>query len=339
MTISNRSPHSPRPWARRPRAGLWVVLLAASALGLWSACGSGHEFNFFESFSKSSALSSNKAAKLEQIRLALDQKDYATAHDLVEPMVQDSSTDSNAARYYYAASILGLANLDIFSVINNILESLTKDGGSVSGVDQILNAMGDKLLGTGAVRTAKVQALYNAIDTLQNAPDPSSSKLVNTSCILAAFLAVPTVTDGTTAMTAMVTALTQVSASATSGGSSCPDIGKFNDATAAVTTAVASINRVLQVAKNCSFLNLDQTASQMNSIEKAMNTLTSNVDKGCDALPTCPSSLPTCQSLLPTCVQKSLQIGTSSAKAKDGKIAACEIVLNCLDPAQCFKAL
>ena len=138
-------------------------------------------------------------------------------------------------------------------------------------------------------------------------------------------------------MLAVTDALGQIRDAASSGGAVCPNISLLDTAAAGVVSASANFNLVLQAATNCPFLDLSQTASAMNVLETSLENLKTNVDKGCDSLPTCPAALPNCQALFPTCVQQALAVGTGAAKAGDGVISSCEVILNCTDPVQCFQ--
>ena len=314
---------------------LLTLLVSGSSL-LWWSCGNSQEFNFMEGVTKSSALKSDAKAKLERAKILLDQKNYSDAHALLKEM-EAGGADSSEVRIYDAGAILGIADLDILTILNNIITSLNSGSNSTT-LNGVLNSITDTLLGTGAARTARIQALTDAITLLTSSPDPNDSKVSSTKCLLGAILAVPTITDGTTAMTNMQTALSQISGSASSNGTVCPNISAFNTAVTAVSTAATNLTKILDIAKNCTFLDLNQAVSQMSGITKSMKTMVTAVDKGCDSLPTCPSSLPNCQSLFPTCVQQVLKIGTSGAKSGDGIVSACEVVLHCIDPTQCFKS-
>ncbi len=351
----------------RKRWGISFVLIAAALATLaYSSCGDGTDFNLFQPVAQPMALKNDKKAKLEEVRVLLDKKKYAKALDVVEPIIDSEKEDSNEARLLYSAAKLGVAELDVWSIISDILDATSKskstgaslagNGGTANstatttttasntssstsssgGLDDVINALTSNVLGTGAVRQAKVDALIDALTALRNAPEPDDKKIQNTGCLFAAFLAVPTLADATEAMAATTSALAQIRDAASSGGTVCPNISLLDSAAAGVIAASANFNLVLQAAANCPFLDLDQTAAAMNTLETSLENLKTNTDKGCDAIPSCPAALPNCAALFPTCVQQALAVGTGSAKAGDGVISTCELILNCTDPTTCF---
>lgn len=322
----------------------WAIATAVATTLVWSSCGD-DEFNLWKPMAETSALKSNEAAKLEQARVLLDEKAYDDALSLLDPMLE--SQDSNDARILYAAAKLGKSELDVWTVIKKILDSTTSStssssktsssGSGSSGFDTILNNITDTLIGTGEVRTARIAALADAVTSLQAAPDPLADDVRNTACILAGFLAVPTIADATTALSATLAALAQIKEAAQSGGTVCPNLTLLDTSANSVLTSVTNFNLVVSAAKSCPFIDISQTATLMNSIESAIAKLKTQADKGCASLPTtCPTAVPNCQELFPTCVQELLKVGTSSAVAGDGRVDMCEMVLNCTSPADCF---
>ncbi len=315
-----------------------ILIVALGATLAYSSCGD-NEFNLFQPIAKPLAMKSDKKAQLEEVRVLLDKKEYAKALDVVEPIVEDEETDSNEARLLYGAAKLGVAELDVWSIISNILDATSASNNNNAGgggLDDVIDSLSTEVLGSGAERQSKSAALIDALTTLRNAPYPDDRRILNTGCLFAAFLAVPTLAEATEAMTAMTAALTQISSAASSGGAVCPNVSLLDSAAAGVLSAAANFNLVLQAAANCPFLDLEQTASAMNQLETTLGNLKFNTDRGCDSLPTCPASLPNCATLFPTCVQQALAVGTSSAKAGDGVLSSCEIILNCVDPTTCF---
>ena len=333
-----RRPGRPALWATYR---FWAIATTLATALVWSSCGQ-DEFNVFRPEVESMALKGSASARLEQARIDLDQKKFDAALAILTPMI-GGVDDSNQARLYYAAAKLGQAELDLWSVVEKILGDSTgtkaKSGQSTgNGIDDLLNNVSDSVLGVGAARAVKVAALADAVATLNNAPDATARDVRNTGCLFAAFLAVPTIADAQSGLAATLTALNQIKSSATGGGTECPDIGALDTASASLTAASGNFSLVLAAAKNCPFINVDQAAALMNSVEATLATLTKNADLGCDALPACPASVPNCQALFPSCVQDALKVGSSGAVAGDGKIAACELVLHCTDPTACLGA-
>ncbi len=317
----------------------WALASCLATVLVWSSCGA-DEFNLWKPLAQDQALKSDEKARLEETKVKLDAMEYDEALALVEPMIEDESTDSNDARLFYAAAKLGQSKLDLWSVIKTIVAETSETNGSESssgGVDDLLNKLSDSLLGTGAERTKRIAALNDAVTKLKAAPDPTAKAVRNTSCMFTAFLAVPTIADAEKVLTGVSTALSQIQAAAQSGGAECPNITLLDTAIADATTLLANLSLVIEQAKSCPFIDTTQIASQMNGVEAALASLTAGADKGCASLPTCPAAFPSCQSLFPACVQELLKVGTSDALAGDGVIAMCEIVLHCTaSPTACF---
>jgi len=315
-----------------------TLLVTTSLVIMYSSCGD-KEFNVFQPIAEPFALKHDQDAKLEQVMVLLDKKKYAEALIIVEPMIDDPAHDSNHARILYASAKLGQAELDIWSVIKNIIgteKNSTSGDSSSEGIDSIFDAFSESVLGTGVGRQSKVDSLAESLSSLLSAPDPDERKLQNTACLFAGLLSVPTIADATNALIGLQSALGQIRDSAGGGGADCPNISLLDVAANEVVFATYNFNLVLQAARTCPFLDLEETTNLMNSVELTMSNLKTSADKGCSALPTCPAGLPGCAALFPPCVQEALEVGTSAAVAGDGEIAACELALHCIDPASCF---
>lgn len=315
---------------------VWLPLIVALGFfGAYSSCGSGEEFNLFQPIAEPLA-QKNDAAQIEEAKVLIDQGEYGDAIDVLEKLVNDAGRDSNPARLLYAAAMLGKAELDIWSIITKILDGSATTGDS-SGLDGVLDAFGETFLGTGTERDEKTRSLSVALTSLRDAPYPDERQVANTACLFAGMLAVPTLADAEEALSATLTALEQIRASASSGGTVCPDIDTLSDSTLALAEASEKFSEILDAAIACPFLDLSETQALMNTVELQMKNLTDNVDKGCnlDVLE-CPPGFPSCQSLFPVCVQQVLDLENNTAASGDGQIAACELVLNCTDPTACF---
>lgn len=328
------------------RVGILVALCATIAVVVaWSSCGE-NEFNLYKPIAQESALKS-KRARLEEARVLMDDKKYDEAAETLTKLIEEE--DSNEARLLYAAAQLGIAQLDIWSIIKSVLDnnSSEKKSGSTlhlqgsgneegGGMDELFNTLSDSVLGTGEERETRMQALSDALATLMAAPDRTDGRVQNTACIFGGILAVPIVADAKSALEATVTALEQIRDAAESSGTECPNISLLDESSAKLAASASTFSLILAAAGSCPFLNLGQTADVMNQVETRLATLQAAADKGCDGLPTCPAALPGCQALFPACVQEALSVGTSSAKAQDGSIASCELILHCTVPTACF---
>jgi hypothetical protein len=333
---------------RARRARLWSVSGAVLVTGLvvvaWSSCGDS-EFNFYKPVAEPLALSGDTDAKLERARVLMDDEKYDEAAAELEPVIDDDGEDSNEARLLYAAAQLGVAEMDVWSVIRKVLgmdEEKSKDKPSKAGddgkggLDELFDSLSGDLLGSGETRQKKMTALADALTTLAGAPDPGDPQVENTACLFAGILAVPVIADATEALNGSVAALEKIRDSATSGGTECPDIGLLSTAAASVLTASTNFSLILGAAQHCPFLDLSATADLMNQVETQLAAMRANADQGCSELPTCPDAYPDCQSLFPACVQDSLAVGSSGAAAGDGVISSCELMLHCTVPSVCF---
>jgi hypothetical protein len=324
-----------RPAGPSRRRLKWAIplLLAVTVAGVWSSCGDDGEVNVFRPAAKPLALRANDDAKAEEARVKMDDGDYDGAVEQLEPMLEEDGSDSNEARVLYAAARVGAAGLDVWTVIRELLSTQEKQrgggGGRKSGgVVAVIDSLTDSDLGTGAERAEKVDALSDAIMALLAAPEPESRDVKATSCLLAAMLAVPALADLTSGTSATLSAMAQIRDAVTGDGSECPNVGLMDQGLATVIGASASFNLILEAATGCPFLDLGEASGAMNRIQTQLAAMKAGADKGCSATPTCSASLPNCQTLLPTCVQQVLGSG-AVATAGDGKLAACELVLNC----------
>ncbi len=318
---------------RRPRMTTLALIATCSIAVTYFGCGD-NEFNVLQPVAEPIALDGDRAAMEEEAKVRMDDGDYEGAAEILDSMVDDDELDSNQARLLYASAQLGVAGLDIWSIITNFLDGDSSDS---SSVDSFFDSFTDTFLGSGSERTTKIAALTDALAKLQSAPYPNEGRMTKTGCILAGILSVPTLAEAESAVEDTMEALDSISSSASSGGETCPDISLLDSATASMATAVTNFAVILEAAENCPYLDLDETSSTMNTIQTQLSALTTNADKGCSELPTCPDSVPDCADLFPTCVQEAIELGDdNTAVSGDGEIASCEIVLHCTDVTACF---
>lgn len=211
----------------------------------------------------------------------------------------------------------------ISKILDSSSSSSSSKGGG--GMDSIFNSISDSVLGTGATRTARITALAEVLRKLLGVASSTSTsttsstatataalalqsstasgsstasatstatststlskKVKNTACLFAGLLAVPTMTDATASMNAALTQLGLVRDQSSSGGAVCPDTTGLVQALSSVTSVSGNFALVLQAAKSCAFINLDETTSLMNSVESSLARLKYNADKGCASLP------------------------------------------------------
>jgi hypothetical protein len=319
---------------RKPRATTLALIATCSMALTYFSCGDGEEFNVLGLVAEPIAMEGDKAALEEEARVRMDNGDYDGASEILDQMVDDDELDSNQVRLLYASAALGVAGLDIWSIITSFLDGSSSDS---TGVDSFFDSFTDTFLGSGDTRTSKIAALTDALGKLQGAPYPNDDRLEKTGCILAGILAVPTIAEAEAAIADVLTALESISASASSGGETCPDIDLLTSATTSVATAAENFAVILTAAENCPYLDLSEASSSMNSIQTSLASLTTTADLGCSDLPTCPDSVPDCSDYFPTCVQEAMDIGEdNTAVSGDGELASCEIILHCTDVTACF---
>ena len=326
-----KSPKLPFQIPRKLLVFLCTTFIAMTYFG----CGD-DEINVLEPVAKPIALTSDRAAMEEEAKVLIDEGDYKGAADILEDVIADNKTDNNDARVLYAYAQLGLAGLNIWEIIIDYSKS-NSESGSLS-VDNLLESLSGAFLGAGEERAAKINALSSGMASLRGAPQPDEDKITKIGCVFAALLAIPTVVEAEAAMERMVTALNSIKDSASSGGGTCPDISLLDSASTDVGTSAANFTAILASASHCPFLNLDETAEAMNTVQESLVSLTQKADLGCSNLPeACPASRPNCHELFPACVQEAMKIGAGNEAVKgDGVLASCEIALHCTDPSACF---
>jgi hypothetical protein len=257
---------------------------------------------------------------LEDAKIKLDAKDYSGAAEILNKMKDNAKKDSNDVRLMLAAANLGVSGLDLWSVIGKLLNTKTQSSGSVN---TLLSTISDNLLGEGEEKAARILALEDAIDGLKSSPEPDDDRIENTSCFLAGVLVVPTLSDGTTAMEALQSAVTAASQG------DCDGAAGLSTSLGDISEVAGRFSTILDTAKSCPFLKLD--TSQVDGVNGALNTLIASADKGCDGV------TDETAALLPQCVRTAAGIPNSSAVTGDKRIDSCELVLHCYDPSACFK--
>lgn len=259
----------------------------------------------------------SKEAKLEDARIHLDNGEYDDAIEILDKLKSDTDTDGNDVRLMLAAAGLGKSQLDIWSIISNIL-----DADSLQQGDNILDALSEELLGTGEEKERKLLALDDAIENLKSAPDPNATKVSNTLCFLSGVQIVPIVTDATTQMANLQNALTEASQGNCQGATQIPA------SLEAITTTALRFSDAFATADNCPFLDIN--TDSLGGINGVLQKLISAADKGCSDVP------PAVEAFFPQCVKSAVGIPNVLAKAGDNVLSSCELALHCLDPSTCF---
>lgn len=219
--------------------------------------------------------------------------------------------------------------LGVWDIFSKLIKSSSTKASSAS--DLFTGAM-STLLGTGADRSKKIDALLETILMLKDSPDKTSTTALNTACMLGGLVAIPVGTDMTTAMDGIVSGLKTVSASVSAG--SC-ETGPLDTGLASVDRAIDVFNTLRTLVSECPFF---KDSTQVNAVTTLLDTLVTAADKGC-AAPTCTISIPgvSCDDLFPTCVKDVLSSSTTETVAGDKKVSRCEMFMHCLNPLDCFK--
>ncbi len=292
--------------------------------------------NFYEPF----ANKKSTTALLEKTKMYLDEGKYDNAYNTIEPVV-NSSDDSNEARLLYVSATMGVAGLDMWTILTKIVESSSTSTNLAStqssGMGGLFDQFSETFLGTGETREKKLAAIALAISALKKAPIPTESKLVNLGCFLSGILAIPRITDLTTNLETAQSSLQNVFSNKTGSGSSaseCPDIDTLNTSIENTSSIANEFSLVLDSIAECPFLKFADAEGTLNTVQTQLQSVLAGADKGCADLPTCSGNDLACQALGLGCVQSSMD--TASAVEGDGKVSSCEFLMHCYDPTNCF---
>ena len=271
-------------------------------------------------------------ARMVQAQKHLDKRQYSEATTELEKITQDS----NMKRILLVSADMGTNELDIWAIVKEILDNSNTSGGS--GIDNVFETIGSTILGDDPVtRSNRILAIESNIALLDQSPDQNDTTAKNLSCFLAGVLALPTVSDSTSVLTNAQSVLDEIAGTTTGGGTdteTCPDLSTLNSTLSDMRRIKDSFTAIIASAKKCNILDIEDTADSLNAVERQLNSLISNADKGCQSIPSC-SGGAYCDALSLGCVQTALE-GNETAIANDGIIATCELVQNCINPTACF---
>ncbi|MFW7380840.1 MAG: hypothetical protein ACOH5I_18640 [Oligoflexus sp.] len=284
------------------------------------ACGG----NLFESMIEPG----NDAARLDEAASLIDEKKYADALTVLAEV----EGNSNRRRTLEAAAYLGEAEVGIWDIIGNVLESSEQSNKTIN-FDSIFDSISGAFFGTGDERTVKITAMQNSINALLAAPEPDDRRTKNVSCFIGSILTVLTVGDGNQAIADLSQALTTLQSSSTGSGSTdeeCPGVDDLATSLERINQVRVSLELILSATEGCGFIDLG--ANSPNQVEQKLNQLVTRADLGCQEVPDCGAS-EACQALSLGCVQS--RIDFTEAVASDSQLASCELVQNCIG-ADCF---
>jgi hypothetical protein len=301
------------------------LLLTFPAFWVLTAC----DMNLYESVVKPES----DRALIEEARIKIDEQDYAGALASLEKV----DRDSNDLRLLRSAARLGSSGLSMWTILTDIVDGTGFNSGSGSGVDNFFDQISGAVVGEGETRTLRLAALTESVDDLLDAPDPNASRVKNLACFLAGVMALPTVTDATTAIQSTTTSLASLAATVdvSNPNAQCPDLSSLNTSLTTIASVQTQFSLILEATSNCKLLDVTGTGSDLNAIEAQLAKFNQNADAGCSATPACGSGA-ACQALGLQCVYDALTTGSEVSTAQDGQVTKCELVQNCLTPGTCF---
>lgn len=301
------------------------LMLPVTAFWVLTAC----DMNLYESVVKPKT----DSALLEEARIKIDEQDYAGALASLDKVERDT----NDLRLLRSGARLGQSGLSMWTILTDIVDGAGFESGSGSGVDNFFDQISGAVVGEGETRTLRLAALTESVGDLLQAPDPNASRVKNLACFLAGVMALPTVTDATTAIQSTTTSLSSLAATVdiSNPNAQCPDLSGLNTSLTTIANVQNQFSLILEATANCKLLDVTGTGSDLNAIEAQLVKFNQNADAGCSATPACGSGA-ACQALGLQCVYNALTADSGVSTAQDGQVSKCELVQNCLTPGTCF---
>ncbi|MGE0173579.1 MAG: hypothetical protein AB7T49_12350 [Oligoflexales bacterium] len=302
-------------------------LISVGAAVLVFAVCSGCNFNLF----KEVAPETSDRALLEQARVQIDEKQFARATTTLSKV----KNDSNYKRLLEVSAKLGGVGFGLWSLILDLTESGDFKKSGSKGFDYIFDTFSEALLGEGEERTKKLASFGESVQILQSAPQSDDAGVSTLRCLLAGLMVYPTVSDSQNLLEQATSDLNQIVESAQGGGENaedCPDIDLLATTMETVTQVQTNLDTILEGIQDCDLLDVSEEQAKLNEVEKRINSLTTNADKGCVETPSCGSS-EACDALQLGCVQE--VVNESESVAGDGLVSTCELLQNCV-AADCF---
>ncbi|WP_141733735.1 hypothetical protein [Oligoflexus tunisiensis] len=305
---------------------MWRRLLLSLPIG-WALTGC--DFNVYQSVVKPE----NDTALLEEARIKMDEHDYTGAMNSLEKVERDS----NELRLLRSTARLGQSGLSMWTILTDIVDGDSFDRGSGNGIDNLFDQISGAVVGEGETRDLRLTALTESVNDLLGAPDRSASRVKNLACFLAGVMALPAVTDATTAIQGTTTSLANLAATTdvTNPAAQCPDLSDLNTSLTTIATVQTRFSLILEATSDCKLIDATGTGNELNAIEAQLAKFNQNADAGCSTTPACGSSA-ACQALGLQCVYEALTDDATVSTAQDGSVTKCELVQNCLTPDTCF---
>jgi hypothetical protein len=269
---------------------------------------------------------------MEEARVRIDNKDFVGALNSLAKV----KIDSNEKRLLQVSAELGNANFSLWQIILDLATGEKLKNSSKSGTDFIFDAFSDAVLGTESEQETKIAAIERSIELLQGSPQPDEDDVENLRCFLGGVLVFPSLEIANQTIDTAKSNLEQVVDEAQNGGSTaddCPNVSLVNDAMEDVSEVRQSMSLILGAVQGCAFFDVSEAADKLNQVEKFVNNLGDQADKGCTSTPDCGDSK-ACDALQLGCVAEVVQ--DEAAQAGDGEIATCELMQNCIG-SSCFE--
>ncbi|MFZ9521169.1 MAG: hypothetical protein ACO3A4_11900 [Silvanigrellaceae bacterium] len=275
----------------------------------------------------------------EETLVQLNDGNYDLAAETAKKLWDKQQSNENAS--LYAIALSSQAGVGLFDLIVSTIQKTTSTGSSSTATsstgNSVFNSLGSAL---PSFTSAQLESLKSAIDILDSAPEKTSSKLLFQRCLTAAIYAIPQIKNLQTQITAVQSTLSGLPGKlgTSSGGTGCSastetintvatELSKAIEDLGTVTTDFAS---AISIVGEC--FPSSQGKDSLNTVSQQVSKLTANADKGC--------AIPATQKIgtytLPSCLNDTIAAtGGSTAAAGDGKIAGCELFINCTS-GSCF---
>lgn len=297
--------------------------LCALALSILCACGM--------SLYRPLAAKETPEALREETLVHLNAGDYSEAENTSAKLW--SIEKSNDTASLYALALASTAGIGLFDLTVNAIKQQSSASNQNS---DIFNTLSSVLPSFTQEQLTKIQM---SLDVLDQAPDKTSGGLTFQRCLTAAIVTIPTITtlqqrisSAQTTLASLPTKLgsgsgTTCNASATAINAAAVEV---NDLMTNLSDIAGQFSTALSVIGDC--FPQGTPTSAVNEVSGQVDKLTQAADKGCTVPPTQKIGNYT----LPTCLNDTVNAsGANQAVAGDGKVAGCEIFLNC-SGGQCF---
>jgi hypothetical protein len=303
-------------------------ICAAAGLLVLSACAVACGTSLYRPFSAKETT----AALREETLVQLNQGNYDSAEAAAEKLWAKEKSNDNAS--LYSIALASQAGVGLFDLIVKTIEKSTGTASAPSNGSTGNNVFESMSSVLPAFTDAQLITLKKAIDVLDAAPDKSSSKLLFQRCLTAAIYTLPTIKNLQTGITNLQSTLSELPSRLGTGSSSTgctasadtinTTAAELSDAITNLGTITTNFATAIQTIGEC--FPSSEGKDSLNTVSQQVSKLTAAADKGCAIPPTQKIGNYT----LPSCLNDTVNAsGGGTAAANDGKIAGCELLLNC----------